>query len=85
MCGAKAGGIAAILTTPIDVIKTRIMTNNMSINHIIPMIKFIYQNEGILAMFKGVHIRFTYISIGGMIFFGTNEILKSHLGFNKNI
>lgn len=83
MCGAKAGGIAAILTTPVDVIKTRIMTNNISINHLLPMIKNIYQTDGISGFFKGVLIRFTYISIGGMIFFGTNEFMKSHLGFNK--
>jgi solute carrier family 25 S-adenosylmethionine transporter 26 len=85
LCGAKAGGIAAVLTTPIDVIKTRIMTNDMTINHIVPLIKNIYINEGPSALFKGVSVRFIYISIGGMIFFGSNEFMKKQLGFNKNV
>lgn len=82
--GAKAGGIAAFLTTPIDVIKTRIMTyNSYDFSRIKIVIKNIYINEGSSKFFSGVHIRVTYITIGGMIFFGSNEIFKKILGFNR--
>jgi solute carrier family 25 S-adenosylmethionine transporter 26 len=84
ICGAKSGGIAAFLTTPIDVIKTRIMTqdSSFSLNKIIPTAKSILYNEGFLQFFSGVHVRMTYISIGGMIFFGTNEFFKKQLFFH---
>jgi solute carrier family 25 S-adenosylmethionine transporter 26 len=82
--GAKAGCIAAFLTTPVDVIKTRIMTyGNFDITKIKSVVYTIYQQEGITKFFSGVHVRVTYISIGGMIFFGSNEFLKKMLGFNK--
>lgn len=79
LCGAKAGGIAAFLTTPFDVIKTRIMTKQhaLELNKIIHTTKSIYINEGILQFFSGVHVRMTYISIGGMMFFGSNEFFKN--------
>jgi solute carrier family 25 S-adenosylmethionine transporter 26 len=82
--GAKAGGISAFVTTPLDVIKTRIMTLNVGkfdINKINSIIKSIYQDEGILKFFSGVHIRVFYITFGGMIFFGANEFFKKNLGF----
>jgi solute carrier family 25 S-adenosylmethionine transporter 26 len=83
-CGAKAGAIAAFITTPIDVIKTRIMTssdNSHSINRIIYTISNILRNESFSVLFSGVHIRVIYITVGGMFFFGANEKIKTELGY----
>jgi len=86
LCGAQAGGIAAFLTTPIDVVKTRIMTtskgDSFDIKKIIPKVKSIYANEGAAMFFSGVHVRVAYISIGGMIFFGANEYFKKLIAFD---
>jgi solute carrier family 25 S-adenosylmethionine transporter 26 len=85
ICGAQAGGIAAFITTPIDVVKTRIMTNHkFDIKKMIPTFKNIYVEEGLLKLFSGVHVRVLYISIGGMIFFGGNEFFKKLLNFKNN-
>jgi solute carrier family 25 S-adenosylmethionine transporter 26 len=84
--GAIAGGISAFLTCPIDVAKTRIMTSGektFDFKKFIPTIKEIYKHEGAGKLFSGVHIRVFYISVGGMIFFGTNEFLKSALNFKN--
>jgi solute carrier family 25 S-adenosylmethionine transporter 26 len=85
LCGAQAGGIAALLTTPIDVVKTRIMTTNkgdkFDIKKMLPTFKAIYINEGASNLFSGVHVRVAYISIGGMIFFGVNEYFKKLIEF----
>jgi len=85
--GAIAGGISAFLTTPIDVVKTRIMTSGdktFDFRKFIPTLKNVYENEGINKLFSGVYIRVFYISVGGMIFFGTNEYLKTKLNFKHN-
>lgn len=83
LCGAKAGAIAAFITTPIDVIKTRIMTSESGIclHRIINTTSNIISNEGLLVLFSGVHIRVMYITIGGMCFFGANEKIKKELGY----
>lgn len=86
--GAIAGGISAFLTCPIDVVKTRIMTSGdktFDFKKFIPTFKNIYDNEGLKMLFSGVYIRVFYISVGGMIFFGTNEFLKSSLNFKHNL
>jgi solute carrier family 25 S-adenosylmethionine transporter 26 len=84
--GAIAGGVSAFLTCPIDVIKTRIMTSNNKENYFsrfLPTFKSIYNDEGISKLFSGVSIRVFYITIGGMIFFGTNEYLKNLMNYQK--
>ena len=86
-CGAIAGGISAFLTNPLDVIKTRIMTSGekkYDFKKFIPTFKNICENEGTSKLFSGVHVRVLYISVGGMIFFGTNEFLKNIFYFNHN-
>ncbi len=84
LCGAQAGGIAGIITTPIDVLKTKIMTQlkfKFNIQTTINLLKTILREEGVKGLFKGVTMRITYISIGGMIFFGVNEKVKTVLNF----
>lgn len=89
MSGAIAGGVSAFFTCPIDVVKTRIMTlgteNKFNyFSRFLPTFKSIYNEEGISKLFSGVSIRVFYITIGGMIFFGTNEYMKNLLNYQKN-
>lgn len=88
ICGATAGSIAALVTTPLDVVKTRIMTNEKNSKDskigIIDTIKEIYsKNKNITAFFAGAKWRIIYISVGGVCFFGTNEKIKRELGYQN--
>lgn len=85
LSGAIAGGVSAFLTCPIDVVKTRIMTyssdKDQYFSKFLPTFRTIYNEEGFGKLFSGVGIRVFYITIGGMIFFGTNEYLKNIMKF----
>ncbi|KAJ3095727.1 hypothetical protein HK100_005743 [Physocladia obscura] len=81
LCGSIAGGVAAAVTTPLDVVKTRIMLSGKeaanSYNSIPGSFKKIVQEEGFNALFKGIGPRVTWISIGGAVFLGSYEaVLK---------
>ena len=83
LTGASAGGLAGIITTPLDVMKTRIQTdnsrpgdkNNFSPNsqtqgqshQILKGIRTVYQKEGLLGLFSGVGPRFVWTSIQSSI------------------
>ncbi|KAI9289215.1 mitochondrial carrier domain-containing protein [Umbelopsis sp. AD052] len=78
ICGSIAGGIAAAITTPLDVCKTRIMLSHK--NHavkpytgIISTLKRIRAEEGGRALLAGIGPRVLWISIGGCIFLGMYE------------
>ena len=79
ICGSIAGGTAAALTTPLDVVKTRIMLSkdNARISF---MFYKIYSQEGIGAFFKGIGPRVCWISIGGFIFLGAYEGVRNIIG-----
>ena len=55
IAGTLAAAPAALLCTPVDVIKTRIQTinNKNNNNKIIHIISYIYKNEGFYAFWKG--------------------------------
>ncbi|TRX88586.1 hypothetical protein FHL15_010537 [Xylaria flabelliformis] len=62
--GAVAGGFAAALTTPMDVIKTMLQTRGTasdaelrSVNGFVAGCKLLYQREGLRGFFKGVRPR----------------------------
>ncbi|OXA59482.1 S-adenosylmethionine mitochondrial carrier protein [Folsomia candida] len=86
MSGAIAGGVAACLTTPLDVAKTRIMLAEAgtveSKGSIVPVLRIVYREKGISGLFAGVLPRTMWISIGGSIFFGTYELVKKYLADN---
>lgn len=83
ICGAISGGIAAGLTTPLDVIKTRIMLSDAGSKNttVIKIVKSIHKEKGIKGLFAGFVPRVLWITLGGAIFFGcydfTTRILQS--------
>ncbi|CAD8142893.1 unnamed protein product [Paramecium octaurelia] len=78
--GAVAGGTAAFLTTPCDVVKAKLMTQrNQFYDSISECIKIIYETEGILGFFRAVHIRTMQISTSGIVFFSAYERCKFHI------
>jgi solute carrier family 25 (mitochondrial S-adenosylmethionine transporter), member 26 len=79
VCGAISGGIAAGLTTPLDVLKTRIMLAESGRSTIPRIIKSIYREHGIRGMFAGFVPRVLWITLGGAIFFGFYDLTKSML------
>ncbi|ORZ40285.1 mitochondrial carrier domain-containing protein [Catenaria anguillulae PL171] len=83
-CGSVSGGIAAALTTPLDVIKTRVMLGSASGGQSVYVgmgatFKKIVREEGPRALFKGIGPRTLWISAGGFIFLGAYEKAKRFL------
>ncbi|XP_064161243.1 mitochondrial S-adenosylmethionine carrier protein isoform X2 [Anguilla rostrata] len=81
VCGAFAGGVAAFVTTPLDVAKTRIMlakagTRTASGN--IPLVLCeVWKTRGLTGLFAGSVPRMAFISVGGFIFLGAYEKVRS--------
>jgi len=74
--GATAGGITGFVTTPLDVIKTRLMTDTCTINPLKGVVDCgtrIVREEGAKALFRGASPRVAWISLGGGAFFGVLE------------
>jgi solute carrier family 25 S-adenosylmethionine transporter 26 len=81
-CGFLAGGIAAAATTPLDVIKTRVMLSSKVLLRLIQMgrhssiphvVKYIIAQRGYGGFLTGIGPRMLWISIGGSIFLGSFE------------
>lgn len=78
LCGSVAGGIAAGLTTPLDVVKTRLMTQSPGqYAGMGSCLRAIIQEEGPAALFAGSVPRMSSIAFGGAIFFGAYETAKA--------
>jgi solute carrier family 25 S-adenosylmethionine transporter 26 len=77
--GSISGAIAAALTTPLDVLKTRMMLarENLSTGD---LLRQIYNEGGTKVFFKGVGPRVTWISIGGAVFLGSYQWASNALG-----
>lgn len=76
VCGSMAGGVAAASTTPLDVIKTRIMLNESKVG-IVSIVKGIVKEEGWKGFTAGIGPRTMWISAGGAIFLGVYETVSS--------
>lgn len=77
-CGSIAGGIAAALTTPLDVVKTRIMLNKEAIGPL-SLVKTMISEEGYRVFLNGIGPRTCWISAGGAIFLGCYELVHTTL------
>lgn len=74
--------IAAFLTNPIDVVKSRLMTQrDKYYSNTFNCFKSIYYDEGPRGFLKGAHVRVPSIGFTGVIFFAIYERCK--LVFDK--
>lgn len=80
LCGSLAGGIAAGLTTPLDVVKTRLMTQKAgaggAYKGLFDCLCRVAKEEGVGALYRGLVPRVVNIALGGAIFFGAYEAFK---------
>lgn len=78
--------VLAGITTPLDVVKTRIMLatkNTCNRRNVFDILRSIHRERGIKGVFAGFVPRVMWITIGGAIFFGsydlTTKIVAKHI------
>ncbi|PRQ48998.1 putative mitochondrial carrier domain-containing protein [Rosa chinensis] len=76
--GAFAGALTGAITTPLDVIKTRLIVQGSANQYkgIVDCVQTIVREEGPPALLKGIGPRVLWIGIGSSIFFGVLERTK---------
>ncbi|XP_022895470.1 S-adenosylmethionine carrier 1, chloroplastic/mitochondrial-like [Olea europaea var. sylvestris] len=75
------GAVTGALTTPLDVIKTRLMIQGSTNQYkgIFDCVQTVVREEGPRALLKGIGPRVLWIGIGGSVFFGVLESTKRFL------
>lgn len=74
--------MSAAITTPLDVVKTRIMLADKKdfdprALRALPMLKLVYKEGGMRGLFAGFVPRVVWITLGGYIFFGMYDLSKN--------
>jgi solute carrier family 25 S-adenosylmethionine transporter 26 len=77
--GSVAGAVAAGITTPLDVLKTRLMLAREKVSAL-KMLRQILRDSGPRALFAGIGPRTLWISAGGAIFLGSYQLGINALG-----
>mmetsp|Transcript_7596 Transcript_7596/g.12286 ORF Transcript_7596/g.12286 Transcript_7596/m.12286 type:complete len:272 (-) Transcript_7596:1707-2522(-) len=79
--GSFSGAVAAALTTPLDVVKTRLMlgadSKGVPYTSMSSTFQRVASEEGVATLFSGVGPRVMWIGIGGFVFFGAYEKSRS--------
>ncbi|KAI8936225.1 hypothetical protein NX059_006651 [Plenodomus lindquistii] len=79
LLGSVAGAVAAGVTTPLDVLKTRMMLAREK-QPMLTMLRSILKESGPGAFFAGIGPRVGWISVGGAIFLGSYQWASNSLG-----
>ncbi|KAI9826080.1 MAG: S-adenosylmethionine transporter [Thelocarpon impressellum] len=81
--GSLSGAAAAALTTPLDVLKTRLMLAPER-QPVLTMVAQILRDSGPGTFFAGIGPRVAWISVGGAVFLGTYQWASNALIRAKN-
>ena len=81
--GSIAGAVAAGITTPLDVLKTRLMLAREKVSAA-EMLRQILRDSGPRALFAGIGPRTLWISAGGAIFLGSYQWGINALGGHRS-
>lgn len=92
LCAAGSGSIAAAVTTPMDVLKTRIMLQSSSPSEhqsktqyekshksMVQLGKQVFREEGVRGLFKGLGLRVIWTSMGLSLYLGSYEAMKNYI------
>ena len=85
LCGCASGGFAAAVTTPLDVVKTRLMlgadAKGVAYQGVADVFSRVVKEEGAAALLSGLSARVFWISLGGFLFFGAYDAATSNVPF----
>ncbi|KAI1825164.1 mitochondrial carrier [Xylaria intraflava] len=70
--GSLAGAVAAGVTTPLDVLKTRVMLSKER-ESVLVVLRNLFATQGVRPFFSGIGPRVMWISAGGAIFLGSYQ------------
>ncbi|BFZ54788.1 hypothetical protein PYCC9005_001825 [Savitreella phatthalungensis] len=82
LCAAASGSFAALITTPLDVTKTKVMlAQNDKDAHstILTVGRRLVRDGGWTALFKGVHLRVFWTGLGLSLYLGSYEAIKGYV------
>lgn len=92
LCAAGSGSIAAGITTPMDVLKTRVMLQSSSPEpnqsksqyekthkSMLQIGKQVFKEEGVRGLFKGLGLRVIWTSMGLSLYLGSYEAMKNYI------
>ncbi len=80
LAGALAGAIASGITTPMDVVKTRLSTGALaSGTRVLPALRHIAVSEGVRGLYAGVRPRMVWSALSTGVGFGSYELCKALL------
>jgi len=86
ICGGVAGGLAGFLSTPLDVVRTRIQTDCESGKRPIRyVIKNVLRNEGMSGLWAGYGARTIYYIPSAALTWTVYESVKKLLGWQEDI
>ncbi len=72
--------LAGFLTTPIDVAKSKLMTQRDGYYKNLPdTIMKVFKEEGFTKLFSAFHIRVFNLAFGGVVFFGAYETFRARI------
>jgi len=74
LCGSISGGVAGFLTTPLDVVKTRVMLGESR-----QTIGSLFKEGGVKVFFSGVVPRTLWLSLGGGVYLGVFSLLMNSI------